>query len=65
MKRTAELLFLILVPLGLFLALGELALRAYLSRHIFFDVEMSRYALALRLDSENPDRASPPAERGR
>jgi lysophospholipase L1-like esterase len=54
MKRTTELLFLFLVPLGLFLALGELALRVYLSRHIFFDVEMSRYALALKLDSENP-----------
>jgi len=54
MKRTAELLFLVLVPLGLFLALGELALRVYLSRHIFFDVEMSRYALALKLDSKNP-----------
>jgi hypothetical protein len=53
-KRIAETLFLILVPLALFLALGELALRAYLSSHIFFDVEMSRYALALKLDSENP-----------
>ena len=53
-KRTAELLFLILVPLGVFLALGEGVLRAYLSSHIFFDVEMSRYALTLKLDSENP-----------
>jgi len=53
-KRTAEWLFLILVPLALFLGLGELALRAYLSRHIFYDVEMSRYALALKMDSPNP-----------
>jgi lysophospholipase L1-like esterase len=53
-KRIAETLFLILVPLALFLVLGELVLRAYLSSHIFFDVEMSRYALTLKLDSENP-----------
>jgi hypothetical protein len=54
MKRTAELLFLILVPLGLFGVLGEFVLRAYLARHIFFDVEMSRYALTLKVDSDNP-----------
>lgn len=53
-KRIAETLFLILVPLALFLVLGELVLRAYLSSHIFFDVEMSRYALTLKLDSDNP-----------
>jgi len=53
-KRIAESLFLILVPLALFLVLGELALRAYLSNHLFFDVEMSRYALLLKVDSPNP-----------
>lgn len=53
-RRATETLFLILVPLALFGVLGEVALRAYLSRHIFFDVEMSRYALTLKLDSENP-----------
>ena len=53
-KRITDTLFLIVVPLALFLGLGELVLRAYLSSHIFFDVEMSRYALTLKLDSENP-----------
>jgi lysophospholipase L1-like esterase len=53
-KRAAETLFLVLVPLALFLALGELVLRVYLSSHIFFDVEMSRYALALKVDSDDP-----------
>ena len=53
-RRIAETLFLIFVPLALFLALGEVALRFYLARHIFYDVEMSRYALALKVDSPNP-----------
>jgi lysophospholipase L1-like esterase len=53
-RRAAEALFLILVPLGAFLLLSELALRAYLARNIFYDVEMSRYALTLKVDSENP-----------
>jgi hypothetical protein len=34
--------------------LGELALRVYLTRNIFYDVEMSRYALTLKQDSPNP-----------
>jgi len=53
-KRTYEILFLVLVPLALFLLIGELFLRVYLSRHIFYDVEMSRYALTLKVDSPNP-----------
>jgi len=53
-RRAAPLVFLIVVPLALFLLLGELALRLYLSTHIFYDVEMSRYALTLKVDSPNP-----------
>jgi lysophospholipase L1-like esterase len=53
-RRSAEILFLILVPLAVFLILGELVLRVYLSSHMFYDVEMSRYAVALKLDSPNP-----------
>ena len=53
-RRIAELLFVLVVPLALFLVLSELALRAYLARNIFYDVEMSRYALALKVDSPNP-----------
>jgi hypothetical protein len=53
-RRLTEILFLVFVPLALFLLVSEIALRVYLSRHIFYDVEMSRYALALKVDSPNP-----------
>jgi lysophospholipase L1-like esterase len=54
LKRVSEITFLVLVPLVLFLLLAEVVLRVYLSSHIFYDVEMSRYALALKVDSPNP-----------
>ncbi|MDB4433190.1 SGNH/GDSL hydrolase family protein [bacterium] len=54
LKRTSEIVFLVLVPLILFLLIAEVLLRVYLSSHIFYDVEMSRYALALKVDSPNP-----------
>jgi lysophospholipase L1-like esterase len=38
----------------MFLLLGELAIRFYLTRHTFYDVEMSRYALQLKADAANP-----------
>ena len=53
-RRFVEILFLIFVPLAVFLILSELVLRVYLSSHMFYDVEMSRYALALKVDSPNP-----------
>jgi lysophospholipase L1-like esterase len=53
-RRLLELAFLVVVPLAIFLLLTELVLRVYLTRHIFYDVEMSRYALALKLDSPDP-----------
>jgi len=53
-KRSVEILLLILIPLAVFALLGELTLRAYLARNIFYDVEMSRYSLALKSDSPNP-----------
>jgi len=53
-RRAVEVAFLVAAPLALFLLLGELALRVYLRTHIFYDVEMSRYALALKVDSPNP-----------
>lgn len=53
-RRLLEILFLIFVPLALFLALSEFVLRVYLARNMFYDVEMSRYALALKVDSPNP-----------
>ena len=42
------------VPLALFLAASEVVLRIYLRSHIFYDVEMSRYALTLKVDSPDP-----------
>ena len=53
-RRPAEILFLLAVPLALFLLLSEIVLRVYLRNHIFYDVEMSRYALILKEDSPNP-----------
>ncbi len=53
-SRPRELLLVVLVPLLLFLLLAEVGLRAYLSRRTFYDVEMSRYARALKIDSPNP-----------
>jgi lysophospholipase L1-like esterase len=54
LRRGVELLFLIFVPLGLFLVGAELVLRFYLSKNIVYDVEMSRYAVSLKVDSPNP-----------
>jgi lysophospholipase L1-like esterase len=53
-RRALEILFLLVVPLALFLLLSEGFLRIYLRSHIFYDVEMSRYARLLKLDSPNP-----------
>ena len=53
-KRTREVLLLLLVSTALCLVAGELLLRAYLARHTFYDVEMSRYARLLKVDAENP-----------
>ncbi len=43
-----------LVATLLFLALAELGLRAWLSTHVIYDVEMSRYAQLVKLESPNP-----------
>jgi lysophospholipase L1-like esterase len=53
-RRLVEMLFLIVVPLAIFLVLSEVVLRIYLRTHIFYDVEMSRYAVTLKTDSPNP-----------
>jgi lysophospholipase L1-like esterase len=53
-RRVAEILLLAVAPLAIFLLVSELFLRAYLMNNIFYDVEMSRYALTLKEDSPNP-----------
>jgi len=53
-KKVVEILLLVLVPIVVFGLLGELILRAYLARNLFYDVEMTRYALSLKSDSPNP-----------
>lgn len=44
----------ILVPCILFLLFVEIVLRMILAHHIVYDVEMSRYALSLKMNSLNP-----------
>lgn len=53
-SRVVRGLVLVLLPVVVFLALGELVLRAYLTQRIFYDVEMSRYAQLLKEESPNP-----------
>lgn len=52
--RVRDAALLILLSSFVFVAFGELVLRLYLARNTFYDVEMSRYALALKQDAENP-----------
>ncbi len=52
--RIARGLVLVFVPALVFLVLGEITLRAYLTQRIFYDVEMSRYASLLKQPSANP-----------
>lgn len=54
MSRVVRGLVLVLLPVLVFLLVGELVLRAYLTQRIFYDVEMSRYAQLLKVESPNP-----------
>jgi len=42
------------VTLLTFFGVGELGMRWYISRHIIYDIEMSRYAAELKMPSNNP-----------
>ena len=53
-SRFREIALLALVSVVLFVGVGELAVRVYLSRNTFYDVEMSRYSQLLKADSPNP-----------
>jgi lysophospholipase L1-like esterase len=44
----------VILALGVFFALGEVALRIYTGDVIFYDIEMTRYANELKLPSANP-----------
>lgn len=44
-----------LVATLVFLAIAELGLRAWLANHVIYDVEMSRYAQLVKLESPNPE----------
>jgi lysophospholipase L1-like esterase len=52
--RWGRSILLLLVPFALFLVIAEIGLRLYLTRNTFYDVEMSRYAAQLKLESPNP-----------
>lgn len=47
-------ILMVLLPFMLFVVLAEIGLRIYLSSHTFYDVEMSRYAGSLKIQSNNP-----------
>ena len=53
-RRLRDWIVLILGSIVVFLVLGELTMRAYLSTRTFYDVEMSRYGLTLKVESPNP-----------
>jgi len=53
-RRIAEIAFLVLAPVVIFAVASEILLRLYLSRNIFYDVEMSRYGVELKVESPNP-----------
>lgn len=52
--RLRDTALLVSISLVAFFLFGELAMRLYLMRQTFYDVEMSRYALSLKQDAENP-----------
>jgi lysophospholipase L1-like esterase len=53
-KRAGELSVILLLSTIVFILVGEIFLRVYLARNIFYDVEMARYADTLKIDAENP-----------
>jgi len=54
LRRVRDSALLVVISLGICVALGEAAFRLYLTRHTFYDVEMSRYATDVKIDSPNP-----------
>lgn len=44
----------VVIALGIFSVLGEVALRVYTRYAIFYDIEMTRYANEIKIPSENP-----------
>jgi len=53
-RSPLRILLVVLVSLAVFLLLLELTLRLYLSRQTIYDVEMSRYASELKIESPDP-----------
>ena len=53
-KRAGELAVILLLSTIVFILVGEIFLRVYLARNIFYDVEMARYADTLKIDAGNP-----------
>jgi len=54
LKDVGATLLSVILALGVFFALGEVALRIYTRNVIFYDIEMTRYANELKLPSANP-----------
>jgi hypothetical protein len=63
-RRLIEITSLAVVSIAIFVVIGEAFLRIHLSHEIFYDVEMPRYALTLKIDSPDPLIEAPsPAQR--
>ena len=54
MRRVLYALLGMALSFAVFLLAGELLVRLYLIRHTVYDVEMAKYANALKIDSPNP-----------
>lgn len=52
--RIANGVLVLFLAIIIFLVLGEILLRVFLLSHIFYDVEMTRYALSLKQDAGDP-----------
>ena len=53
--KTAKIIFAVLITVIVFLIIGEVLTRIYLRYKTIYDIEMTRYGLYLKQDSDNPN----------
>ena len=54
-NKIAKKIFAVLITVLVFLVIGEVVTRIYLHYHTVYDIEMTRYGLYLKEDSDNPN----------
>lgn len=54
LKNVFKFMLAIIISLAIFLIIGELIIRVYLRHNMVYDIEMTRYAMNVKVDSENP-----------